>query len=363
MGDHELLIVWLNGMQKNLAVAVFVLFNAEAFATGQSKNEARVTRVIRQVELVEQNESTTKPAAVDDKVTEDTAVRTGEDSRSELTFKDLTITRLGENSIFTFNKAGRDVQLNAGSILLYVPKNSGGAHMATDAVSVAITGTTVILRAKHDGRSTLTVLEDGAQVSLIKNPKESVYVKEGEMVDVPRNAIKMPKPVKIDLEMAMNSPLITDFGPLPKPTATNKSSGGKSKKGGGSAGPAAGNQSSGGQSPSGGSGAVNRPPRSKKPVKPKPTPPKGNPPKGGPGNNNGVNPNNPQNGGKKPKKKKKPYVGAVQQGVSICSHGAARLWNEVVECAVSPWCEPHGKNASTQRGGYSVPKPGINFAS
>jgi hypothetical protein len=169
---------------------------------------------------VEEDESSAKPALVNDRVSENTAIRTGQASRGELTFKDLTITRLGENTIFTFNKAGRDVQLNAGSVLLYVPKNSGGAHMATDAVSIAITGTTVILRAKPNGRNVLIALEDGARVSLIKYPRESVYVREGQLVDVPAGAIKMPKPVNINLRLARNTPLITDFPPLPSQNLT-----------------------------------------------------------------------------------------------------------------------------------------------
>src|ERR1043165_5807866 len=282
-------------MQKALAVlpAGLVLLNIRpAFGASQSEKEARVTRVIRQVELVEQNQSAPKPAAVNDKVTEDTAVRTGKESRSELTFKDLTITRLGENSIFTFNKAGRDVQLNAGSILLYVPKNSGGAHMSTDAVSVAITGTTVILRAKNDGRSTLTVLEDGARVSLTTHPEESVFVRAGEMVDVPAGALKMPKPVKIDLQTAMNTPLITDFPPLPKQTTgssgTNNSGGKKTNKGGGT-GPSGpqGNNPQGGNSvgpgqPGGGTKVgPTKPPKPKKPKKPTPQPKPPAPPKRG----------------------------------------------------------------------------------
>ena len=64
--------------------------------------------------------------AVNDKVREDTSVRTGGESRSELTFADLTIARLGADTIFSFNKAGRDDQLDGGSVLLRVPKNSGG---------------------------------------------------------------------------------------------------------------------------------------------------------------------------------------------------------------------------------------------
>ncbi len=82
---------------------------------------------------------------MNDRVAEDTGVRTGGESRSELTFADLTITRLGANTIFSFNKAGRNAQVDSGSILLRVPKESGGGRIRTNAVTVAVTGTTVIV--------------------------------------------------------------------------------------------------------------------------------------------------------------------------------------------------------------------------
>ena len=196
-------------------VPFIVLLVAGSLAVAKSaKHEARVTRVIRDVKLLP-SESESRPAVVNDNVYEDTAVRTGDESRSELTFVDLRITRLGANTIFTFNKAGRSVQLNTGSMLLYVPKNSGGGEMTTSAVSVAITGTTVMLQGQRSGRTKLSVLEGGARAWLIKHPRELVYVRAGQMIDVPAGATKMPQPVDIDVREAMRSPLITDFPPLP----------------------------------------------------------------------------------------------------------------------------------------------------
>ena len=199
---------------RNCLTATVLLVAAYSAVGATSKNAARVTRVIRDVKLLPP-EAEAKPASVNDNVRDDTAVRTGQESRSELTFVDSRITRLGSNTIFTFNKAGHNVQLNSGSILLYVPKDSGGAQMATARVSVAITGTTVTFQSKRGGRTQLTVLEGGARASLIKYPKESVYVRAGQMIDVPAGATKMPQPTNINMKDAMKSPLITDFPPLP----------------------------------------------------------------------------------------------------------------------------------------------------
>jgi len=203
----------MNAAQKILTSSLAALLCA-GLAVAASK-EARVTQVIRDVKLLP-SDAAARAAAVNDRVAEDTGVRTGGDSRSELTFSDLTITRLGSNSIFSFNKAGRNVQLESGSILLRVPKDSGGGSIKTSAVTVAVTGTTVILESARGGQSKLITLEGGARLSLTKHARETRYVKAGQMLDVPVGATTLPMPVNIDLNEVMKThPLITDFGPLP----------------------------------------------------------------------------------------------------------------------------------------------------
>src|SRR6476619_4216667 len=115
-----------------------------------SSKEAKVTQIIHEVKLVPEN-AAARDASLNDKVSEDTGVRTGGDSRSELTFPDLTITRLGANTVFSFNKSGRTANIDSGSILLRVPKNSGGGSIRSSAVTVAITGTTVIFETDSMG--------------------------------------------------------------------------------------------------------------------------------------------------------------------------------------------------------------------
>ncbi len=101
--------------------------------------EAQVTQVIQDVRLLPSNASP-RPATVNDNIRQGTAVQTGVQSRSELTFKDQTITRLGEKTIFSAGEGARTIDLGRGQILLYVPKNSGSAKVKTGAVTAAITG-------------------------------------------------------------------------------------------------------------------------------------------------------------------------------------------------------------------------------
>ena len=202
-------------IQKILASCIAVgTLVSPAFAA-DSKKEARVTQIIRDVKLLP-SDAAARPAVVNDQVSENTGVRTGGESRSELTFADLTITRLGSNTIFSFNRAGRNVQLDSGSILLRVPKNSGGGAIRTSAVTVAVTGTTVIFEGNRAGKSKLIVLEGGARASLVRHSGQSRNVQAGQMLDVPAGATTLPMPTNIDLNQIMKThPLITDFRPLP----------------------------------------------------------------------------------------------------------------------------------------------------
>jgi hypothetical protein len=190
-------------------------FIGYAVAANPSKKEARVTQIIRDVQLQPVG-ATPRPAVRDDQVNENTGVRTGDESRSELTFEDLTITRLGANTIFSFDKAGRRGELESGSLLLRVPKNSGGAEFKARAVTVGITGTTVILESAPVGDARLIVLEGGAGLRLNKYPRESKKLRAGQMLNVQADAMKLPAPEEVDLDQVRKThPLLTDFPPLP----------------------------------------------------------------------------------------------------------------------------------------------------
>ena len=196
-------------------VVAIILIAGPAIAADAPEKEAHVTQIIKDVQLLPSG-SSAQPAALNDKVDENTGVKTGDESRSELTFTDLTITRLSANTVFSFNKAGREVQLDSGAILFRVPKNSGGGSIKTHAVTVGITGTTVIFEYSSLGRGTLTVLEGDAHLALVDHPDQSKHVRAGQMLDVPAGADKLPAPVEVDLsEIMRKSPLIKDFPPLP----------------------------------------------------------------------------------------------------------------------------------------------------
>src|SRR5206468_10263612 len=105
--------------------------------------QARVSQVIQNVRLLAAH-AAPHPAVINDKVTLGMAVSTGVESRAELTFTDLTITRLGANTIFSLKAGTREVDLRRGTILLQVPANAAPVKASTTSVTVAVTGGTAL---------------------------------------------------------------------------------------------------------------------------------------------------------------------------------------------------------------------------
>jgi hypothetical protein len=123
-----------------LTIAAFALASGLSNEVSADElKEAKVTQVIQDVRVLPSNASP-RPAAVNDDVRHGTAVQTGMQSRSELTFKDQTITRLGEKTIFSVGEGSRAVDLGSGQFLLYAPKKAGGVKVKMGSVTAAITG-------------------------------------------------------------------------------------------------------------------------------------------------------------------------------------------------------------------------------
>ena len=156
----------------NLASVLICLLIASPLAQAAPLRECRVTQVVSDVKLLP-DRAAPRPAAIDDRVDIGTAVRTGTRSRSELTFIDQTMTRLGANTIFSFKgepalpaegpgrlsleapshlkstsrsstSGSRVMHLNEGAMLFQVPKGTGGATIESPLVTAAVTGTTGI---------------------------------------------------------------------------------------------------------------------------------------------------------------------------------------------------------------------------
>ena len=183
--------------------------------TAAQGKEGRVTQVVQDVKVLAPHVAA-RPAHLNDNVTDGSAVHTGADSRAELSFADLTITRVGANSIFSFDQDGRNVNLESGAILLRVPKDSGGARIRSSALIVGITGTTVMFESHPRNYSKLIVLEGSSEAWLTKHPGKKITVHAGQMLIVKSGATHLPDPVDIDESLVLRTAsLITEFPPLP----------------------------------------------------------------------------------------------------------------------------------------------------
>jgi len=183
--------------------------------TAAQRKEAHVSQVVRDVKLLAPH-AAARPAHLNESVPESSAVRTGVDSRAELTFADLTITRVGANSIFSFEKNGRNVNVENGAILLRVPTDSGGARIHSSALTVGITGTTIMFEHHRRTYTKLIVLEGSSEAWLTKYPGKRVRVRGGQMLIVKAGATQLSEPVDIDLDRLLRTAtLITAFPPLP----------------------------------------------------------------------------------------------------------------------------------------------------
>lgn len=180
-------------------IVVIVFLALTQFAIAAPPSSARLTRIVKDVKLL--RSQTSQAANVNEEISKGTAVRTGAESRAELTFLDQSLARLGANSIFSFNEGAREVNVSSGAMLLYVPKNTGGAKISTAAVTAAITGTTCLIESRRNLYVKLILLEGRLRAFLNRDRRQSVVMHPGQMLIVRVNARTMPAPVEIDLRL------------------------------------------------------------------------------------------------------------------------------------------------------------------
>ena len=198
-----------------VSVCVFACMVAASVpASAAQLKEARVTQIVKDVKLMGA-QGRQRSATVNDDVREGTAVRTGTDSRAELTFTDLTLTRLGANTIFSFNAGAREVDLAGGAVLLSVPRNGAAVKVITAAVTAAITGGTALFEYHKGMPAKLLVMEGKGEFCSTKHPDECVTVHGGEMAMMTVDGHIIP-PTKFNAKTVLKtSKLIVGFPPLP----------------------------------------------------------------------------------------------------------------------------------------------------
>ena len=122
----------------------------------------------------------------------------------------------GSARIVSSVSAKERFDLANGSILLYLPKSSGGARIDTAVATAA--GTSFTAMAEYHPKSWIKfiILEGHGSISLKHHPGEARSLHAGQMIIVRAGATKLPEPQDIDLsELIKTSLLVTKFPPLP----------------------------------------------------------------------------------------------------------------------------------------------------
>src|SRR6266487_2458145 len=192
-------------------IVLFWFVGAERLVAADQLQQARVSQVIQDVRVLETH-GAPRPAAVNDKVTQGMGVRTGVESRAELTFTDLTITRLGANTVFSFKQGAREVDLTSGAVLLQIPPKAPAVKVSTSAVTAAITGGTALFATGPPTK--FMVLEGIGTFYPTGHPERAATINGGEMMTMTANG-RITKPEKFDVKLVLKtSRLIKDFPPL-----------------------------------------------------------------------------------------------------------------------------------------------------
>ncbi len=194
---------------------LFGIFSLAALSLSAADlRESTLVQVVNEVKVAPP-QAAEKDAKANDKVQSPDKIRTGAKSRAELKAADNTLTRIGANTVFSFEQGGRTLNLEKGSVLFHSPAGRGGGTIKSAGASAAVLGTTIMVASTADGGFKCILLEGKGKITLPNG--QSQMLEAGDMITVPAGAQSFGTVVKIDLgKMVAGSQLVNGFAdPLP----------------------------------------------------------------------------------------------------------------------------------------------------
>ena len=193
---------------------VCLIVTASCLYAAQSK-EARVTQVVKDVKLGSPQAAPHR-VAVGESLRDGDAINTGLTGRSELTFADQTIARLGAKTNVSFSNGTRTVDLGEGVMLFQVRKGADRLKIETAAIAVASTGATAIIERHGQFYVKVLVLEGTVRCYLTNRLGESLLLQPGQILITKPDATALPEPADFDIAREMKTCLLVrEFQPLP----------------------------------------------------------------------------------------------------------------------------------------------------
>lgn len=177
--------------------------------------EARLTKVVNYVKLGSP-QAAPRRVAVGESVHGGDAIDTGVTGRSELTFADQTIARLGAKTNVSFSNGIRTIDLGEGAMLFQIPKSAGDLKIKTAAIAVVSKGATGIIERHGQSYVKVLVLEGTVRCYLTNRLGESLLLQPGQILISNPDVTALPEPADFDIAREMKTCLLVrEFQPLP----------------------------------------------------------------------------------------------------------------------------------------------------
>jgi len=132
-------------------------------------DESVIVEIVNEVDILTGQDLAAQPAELGEVLQATDFLQTGRRSRARLEAADGTITRVGANTLFSFQGGDRSINLERGSLLFHSPEGRGGGNIVTANATASVVGTTIIVEATDDGGFKIFVLEGEASVTFRDN--------------------------------------------------------------------------------------------------------------------------------------------------------------------------------------------------
>jgi FecR protein len=196
----------------------WVFLGNQPGANAASFEQPRLTQVVKDVRVGRPPLPSVAASAKAVMPNGEASLSTGADSRAEITFRDRTVARLGDNSVLALQPGKRTLLLESGAMLAEVPPRVGATRLKAAHITASVTGTTVLLE-YHPKAYVKFIVLDGTARLCLKKPhhfNDCVLLRSGQMLIASPEANGLPNAVDVDLDRLIRTcHLITDFPQLP----------------------------------------------------------------------------------------------------------------------------------------------------
>ncbi len=191
-------------------LALGILLALPGTLSADPLTRAKVTQTVNDVKISSASGANARPAKAGSSFAIPELLRTGANSRAELIAPDKTVTRVGSNTVFSFKKNQRGINLQQGSVLFHSPTGKGGGEVKTASATASVLGTTIIVAATSNGGFKFMVLEGLGKVIMPNGSEREIQA--GNLTFIMPGANNIPQVFEFRLAaQTAGSALINGF--------------------------------------------------------------------------------------------------------------------------------------------------------